>query len=79
MTKSVESDNDRIAAERKLSFANWPSAAGGQGSSALSRRMREDSPAAKITAAKLTNRDMVRKIAESKEKVSDGKLLIVDF
>jgi len=33
--------------------------------------MREDSPAARMTPAKLTDRDMVRKIAESGKKVSD--------
>jgi hypothetical protein len=46
-----------MAAERKL----WPEAAGasgGQGSSALSRPMREDSPAARITAHKLGDRLM---------------------
>jgi hypothetical protein len=33
--------------------------------------MRDDSPAARMTPAKLTDRDMVRKIAESPENVSD--------
>lgn len=39
--------------------------------------MREDSPAARITPAKPATDDMLRKIAESREKVSDGELLIV--
>jgi hypothetical protein len=38
---------------------------GGQGSSALSRPMREDSPAAKITPAKEADRGMQRTIAEN--------------
>jgi hypothetical protein len=33
--------------------------------------MREDSPAARITPAKLTERDMLRTIAESEKKVSE--------
>jgi hypothetical protein len=70
----VERASDRIVAERKLSVEGvWPSAGGGQGSKALSVPMREDSPAARMTPAKLTDRDMVRKIAESREKVSDQK------
>src|SRR5579864_4774309 len=72
MTKSVERARERIAAERKLSDdGTWGSGVGGHGSSALSRPMREDSPAARMTPAKLTDRDMVRKIAESRENVSD--------
>jgi len=39
----------------------------------LSLPMREDSPAARMMPAKLADRDMVRKIAESREKVSDPK------
>src|SRR5579862_7673451 len=72
-TKSVASARDRIAAERKLSFDRRPASTGGQGSNALSRPMREDSPAARITPAKLGARDMLRKIAESREKVSVRK------
>jgi hypothetical protein len=35
--------------------------------------MREDSPAARMTPAKLGERDMLRKIAESGQKVSEWK------
>jgi hypothetical protein len=44
--------------------------------------IREDSPAARITPAKLGDRDMLRKIAESAKKVSEletDSLLTVDF
>jgi hypothetical protein len=69
--KSVDRDNDRIAEERKVSVeGGCPALCGGQGSSALSVPMREDSPAARITPAKLGARDMLRKIAESERKVS---------
>src|SRR5437660_3803055 len=72
ITKSVERARERIAAERKLSDdGTCRSDVGGHGSSALSRPMREDSPAARMTPAKLTDRDMVRTIAESRENVSD--------
>src|SRR3954466_7610016 len=66
-TKSVERDNERIAAERKVSFV--PSEEGGHGSSALSLPMRVDSPAAKMTPAKLAERDMLRTITERGKKV----------
>jgi hypothetical protein len=46
------------------------SEAGGQGSKALSRPIREDSPAARITPAKLGARDMLGKIAERNDNVS---------
>src|SRR5579859_3056791 len=73
-TKSVERVSDRIAAERNVSFEGaCPATCGGQGSSALSVPMREDSPAARMTPAKLGERDMLRKIAESGEKVSEAK------
>jgi len=72
MTKSVERERDRIAADRKLAVGGTGgSDVGGHGRSALSLPMREDSPAARMTPAKLTDRDMVRKIAESGKKVSD--------
>jgi hypothetical protein len=44
---------------------------GGQESRALSRPIREDSPAAKTMPAKLAPLGMLRKIAESGKKVSD--------
>jgi hypothetical protein len=71
-----------MAEDRKLSFEAAPApGVGGHGSRALSRPILEDSPAAKMMPAKLAARDMVRKIAESWEKVSGltGKLSIVDF
>src|SRR5450755_3698655 len=71
-TKSVASSRERIAADRKVSFdGSCPSTCGGQGSSALSVPMREDSPAARMTPAKLGERAMLRKIAESGRKVSE--------
>src|ERR1700722_7360532 len=51
--KSVEIARDRMAAERNVSFGPRPLPAGGHGSNALSMPMREDSPAARITPAKL--------------------------
>src|SRR5437879_13845367 len=72
ITKSVERARERIAAERKLSDdGTCGSDVGGHGSSALSRPMRDDSPAARMTPAKLTDRDMLRTIAESRKNVSD--------
>lgn len=79
-TKSVDIDSDRIAADRKVSLdREEPSTVGGQVKSALSRPMREDSPAAKINPAKLTDRDMERKITERGEKVSDRKIKISNY
>jgi hypothetical protein len=55
----VESESDRMAADRKVFFdGGCPAVAGGHGSNALSAPMREDSPAARITPAKLAARDM---------------------
>ena len=59
-----------MAEERKVSWEETGSADGGQGSRAFSRPMREDSPAARMTPAKPGERDMLRKIAESGDKVS---------
>src|SRR5258708_10908641 len=57
--KSVESEKEWMAAERNVcAEGGCPAADGGQGSSALSVPMREDSPAARITPAKLGARDM---------------------
>src|SRR5579864_6020851 len=64
-TKSVAADKERIADDRKVPLEADCSEAGGQGSKALSRPMREDSPAARITPAKLGARDMLGNIAES--------------
>src|SRR5580693_5406473 len=70
--KSVESESERMVAERNVFFvAAWPARAGGQGSRALSAPMREDSPAARITPAKLGARDMSRTIAERQRNVSE--------
>src|SRR6478752_3329498 len=69
-TKSVAADNDRIAEERNVPLEADCSEAGGQGSKALSRPIREDSPAARITPAKLGARDMLGKIAERGDNVS---------
>src|SRR5215475_6710128 len=63
-TKSVVRVSNCIAAERKVSPAGFSSVPGGQESKALSRPIREDSPAAKITPAKLGDRAMQRTIAE---------------
>src|SRR5579872_716880 len=74
-TKSVERSSERMAAERNVSEeAVRPSVAGGHASSALSVPMRDDSPAARITPPKLGARNMLRKIAESEEKVSEQNL-----
>src|ERR1700751_2157430 len=72
-TKSVASARDRIAAERKVSLEGSLPSTGGQGSNALSRPMRELSPAAKMTPAKPAARDMLRKITERRRKVSAWK------
>jgi hypothetical protein len=78
MTKSVDRISDLIAADRKVSLEGICALeVGGHGSKALSRPMREDSPAARISPAKLDACAMLRKIAESCEKVSDGELLIL--
>src|ERR1700722_297573 len=70
--KSVESESERIVADRNVSFVRGcPSTAGGQGSNALSAPMREDSPAARITPAKLGARDMSRTIAERQGNVRE--------
>src|ERR1700722_1862845 len=70
--KSVESESERMVAERNVSFVGGcPATAGGQGSRALSAPMREDSPAARITPAKLGARDMSRTIAEREGNVSE--------
>src|SRR5262249_39969767 len=71
-TKSVERMSDFMAAERNVPLASpcaW--AFGGHGSRALSRPMRDDSPAARIRPAKVAACGMLRKIAESEKKVSD--------
>src|SRR5712675_3622046 len=60
-TKSVESEKEWMAAERNVCpEGGCPAADAGQGSSALSVPMREDSPAARITPAKLGARDIKR-------------------
>src|SRR6202021_3258251 len=70
--KSVESERERMVAERNVFFVGgWPATAGGQGSRALSAPMREDSPAARITPAMLGARDMSRTIAERQRNVSE--------
>src|SRR5260221_2475720 len=72
--KSVASVRERIAAERNVSFEGGsPASFGGQGSRALSVPMREESPAARITPAKLGNRAMLRTITESRGKVSEPR------
>src|SRR5579863_1821006 len=74
MMKSVENESDRMAAERKVPLdGGWPGVVGGQGSRALSAPMRDDSPAARITPAKLGARDMPRTIAERRKNVSEPK------
>src|SRR6202167_3220479 len=61
-TKSVAGASERIAAERNVSLHGpCPVASGGHGSKALSRPMREDSPAARITPAKLAAKVMLRR------------------
>src|ERR1700677_2499325 len=61
-TKSVAGASERIAAERNVSLDGaCPVASGGHGSKALSRPMREDSPAARITPAKLAAKVMLRR------------------
>src|ERR1700678_4332247 len=73
MMKSVESESERMVAERNVFFVGGcPSTAGGQGRRALSAPMREDSPAARITPAKLDARDMSRTIAERQGNVSES-------
>src|SRR5579863_2603682 len=69
-TKSQVSPRERMVADRNVSGEAWeeaslPGVIGGQGSRALSVPMREDSPAARIRAAKLGERGMLRTIAES--------------
>jgi hypothetical protein len=60
--KSVDSMSDPMAEERNVWFEGaCPGTCGGQGSSALSAPMREDSPAARITPAKLGARGMLEK------------------
>jgi hypothetical protein len=62
-----------MAAARNVSVGwGWPGNDGGHGNRALSVPIREDSPAARMTPAKLGDRDMKRKIAERGGKVSDG-------
>src|ERR1700736_1397193 len=57
--KSVESEKEWMAAERNVRPEDGcPAADGGQASRALSVPMRKDSPAARITPAKLGARDM---------------------
>src|SRR5580700_7484130 len=61
-TKSAADERERIAAESKVSLpAVCPATSGGHGSRALSRPMREDCPAARITPAKLAARVMQRR------------------
>ncbi len=60
----MASESDRIATERNVSFVGAaPVPEGGHGSKALSRPMREESPAARISPAKLAARVMQAKIA----------------
>ena len=70
--------SDLMAEDRKLSFAAATvSGVGGHASRALSRPIREDSPAAKMMPAKPAARGMLRKITESWEKVSDREVVDV--
>src|SRR5579872_653129 len=65
-TKSVCSDRLRIAAERKVSLdGDRPSEFGGQGSRALSRPIRDDSPAARMRPTKLSARGIFGKSEDS--------------
>src|SRR5215475_6566272 len=76
-TKSADRVSDLMAEDRKVSFeAAAAPGAGGHGSRALSRPIREDSPAAKMMAAKLAARGMLRKITESRGKVSDRQVVL---
>src|SRR5579885_371385 len=70
-TKSVTKASEWIAADRNVSWEML--SPGGHGRRALSLPMRDDSPAARMTPAKLGARSMLRKIAETCEKVSDGR------
>src|SRR5258707_7547232 len=73
-TKSVESEKEWMAEERNVCReGGCPAADGGQGSNALSVPMREDSPAARITPAKLGARDMKSSIGNQVRVIGNQK------
>ena len=58
----MAAESERIDAERNVSLEGaCPAAGGGHGSKALSLPMREESPAARITPAKLEAWAMLRR------------------